>query len=160
MSENQRRPSCHRGPSTKLKPSIRISVRVYFIASSQQAGFLLLSAHRNQRQQTLKDAQRIRWASFDAEVDRNGISHTSSTRVTSGKAASVDRAISQRYHPLRISCRIVGLDQRFPHVRGHRSSHQEDVGMPRRRDEADAKALQVVDWIVQSVSLKLATIAE
>ena len=53
----------------------------------------------------------------------------------------------------------IGALQRLAHILGHRSGHQQHVGVTRRGDKAQAKALEIVKGVVERVNFKLAAVA-
>ena len=54
---------------------------------------------------------------------------------------------------------VVSAPQRRFHVARYRPGHEQEVGVPRARDEADAQALEVVVRAVAGVDLELAAVA-
>src|SRR5204862_7020402 len=62
-------------------------------------------------------------------------------------------------HPFRVGRGIVGPLQRLAHVLRDRPGDQQNVRVPRRGDEAQAIALEIVQNVVEGVDLELAAIA-
>jgi hypothetical protein len=54
---------------------------------------------------------------------------------------------------------VIGALEGLAHVLGHRSGHEQHVGMARRGDEADAETLEVVERVAQRMDLELAAVA-
>src|SRR5262245_8867095 len=80
-------------------------------------------------------------------------------RVAAGKQSAVERTIADRHDPFWIRRRVVRALERLAHVPGHRPGHQQHVGVPRRCDEAQAEAFEVVEGVVERVDLELAAVA-
>ena len=93
------------------------------------------------------------------QVDRDDLGDAADDRVTAGEAAAVPGAIADRDDPFRVGRRVIGALQRLAHVLRHRSGHQQHIGMARRGDEAEAKALDIVIGVVERVDLELAAVA-
>ena len=79
--------------------------------------------------------------------------------VTARKDAAVRRTGATRDDPFGRRRRVIGSLQRLAHVQGDRSSHQKNVGMPRRRDEAKAEPLKIVESVAERVDFEFAGVA-
>ena len=93
------------------------------------------------------------------QVDWHHVRHAAGDRIAAGKDSAISGAIAERNHPFWLRGRVVSPLQRFAHILGDRSGHQQHVGVARRGDEAQPEALEIVEGIVERVDLKLAAIA-
>jgi hypothetical protein len=93
------------------------------------------------------------------KIDGNHMRDPSYHRIATGKAATIPSAISYGDDPLRVRSRMIGALQRVAHVLRHRPGYHQHIGMARRRDEPQTKALDVVVGIVQRVDFKFASVA-
>jgi hypothetical protein len=84
---------------------------------------------------------------------------TPPTQARSCRVPPPSRAVSYGHHPLRVGRRQVGALERFAHVRGDRTGHQQHIGMARRGDEAQAESLEVIEHVAERVDLELAPVA-
>ena len=76
-----------------------------------------------------------------------------------GEKSAIGRTVTERHHPLRVRRGVVGPLQRFAHVLGHRSGHEQHIGMARRGDKAQAEAFEIVEGVVEGVNFKLTAVA-
>ena len=88
-------------------------------------------------------------AATDVQIDGNEAFDPSDHGVAVGKDAAIDGAIAHCNHPFGIGRRVIGPQQPLAHVLGHRSRHQQHVGVPGRSHKAQPKSFQVVKRIVQ-----------
>jgi hypothetical protein len=93
------------------------------------------------------------------KIDGNDGIDSARDRVAAGEYAAVGRAITDRDHPLWVRRRLVGALQRLAHVAGDRPGNEQHVGMARRGDETQSKALEVVEDATSSRNLLILKIA-
>ena len=79
--------------------------------------------------------------------------------IAAGEDATIAGAVAHGDDPFRGRRRLVGALERFAHVRGDRARHEEHIGVTRRRDEAQAESLEIVEDVVERMDLELATVA-
>src|SRR4029077_7431143 len=85
--------------------------------------------------------------------------YPSAARIALTEDSASASAVADRDDELRIRCRLVRAAQRHLHVLRDRAGNEQHVRMARARDEADAKALEVVERIVERMNLELTAIA-
>ena len=93
------------------------------------------------------------------DVDRNDVSDAAHACVTLAEDPAGAAAVADGDDELGLRRRIVGSPERDRHVLGHRSRHQQHVGVARTGDELDAQSLDVVIRIAERVNLQLAAVA-
>lgn len=94
------------------------------------------------------------------KIDRDHFRHGANAGVAIAENAAVKRAVADGDHPFWIGRRRVGAFKRFAHVLCHRACDQQDVGMTRRRHEAQSESFEIVIGVVERVNFKLAAVAE
>jgi hypothetical protein len=112
-----------------------------------------------QSKKTSEDIRRRRWAARNMQIDRYDLRNPSHDGIATCKTAAIVRATTQGDNPFGVSHGVIGPLQSFAHVLGYRSGHEQDIGVPRRSDETDSKALDIVEGVTQSMHLQLAAIA-
>jgi hypothetical protein len=93
------------------------------------------------------------------KIDGNNGINSARDRIAAGEYAAVGPAIADRNHPRWVRRRPVGALQRLAHVAGDRAGNEQHVGMARRGDEAQSKALEVVEGATSSRNLLILKIA-
>jgi len=93
------------------------------------------------------------------QVDRNDSTCGSDAGIALRKKAARSGAISYRHHPFRVGDRLIGTFERFAHVSGHGTGHEQHVRMAGGGDETKAETLQVVKGILEGVEFELAAVA-
>jgi hypothetical protein len=93
------------------------------------------------------------------KIDGNDGIDSARDRVVAGEYAAVGRAIAARDRPLWVRRRLVGALQRLAHVAGDRAGNEQHVGTTRRGDEAQSKAIEVVEGATSSRNLLILKIA-
>ncbi len=99
-----------------------------------------------------------RAAAHDA-VDGDHVADAAAAGVAAAELAAVGAAVADRQHQLRIGRGVVDAPQCGFHVPGHRTGHEQQVGMARRGDEVHAETLDAVVGVVERVNLQLAAVA-
>ena len=79
--------------------------------------------------------------------------------VASSEHAAVDGAVAHSDNPFWRGRRIVCPKERFAHVFRNRPRDEQDVRVPRGRDNSDPDAFEIVEGVVQRVNFELAAIA-
>ena len=72
---------------------------------------------------------------------------------------AAEGAVAERGDEARLGHRVVGGEQRLGHAGGDGSGDEQDVGVPRRGDDAEAVALEVVKGVCDGAELVLAAVA-
>ena len=87
-----------------------------------------------------------RWrAAGNVDVDRHDTVDAAEGRVGAlAEDASAAAARADGHHDAWLRRRLVSSAQRDLHVAGHRTGHQQHVGVPRTRDQVNAEALEIV----------------
>src|SRR6185503_21323216 len=98
-------------------------------------------------------------ATGHSDVDGDDVRDAARARVVLAEDSARAPAIADGDHQLRIRSRLVGTTQRRLHVTRDRPGDQQQVRVPRARDEADAETLDVVHGIAQRMDFQLASIA-
>jgi hypothetical protein len=93
------------------------------------------------------------------KIDGNDGIDSARDGVAAGEYAAVGRAIADSNHPLRVWRRLIGALERLAHIAGDRAGNEQHVGMARRGDEAQSKALEVVEGATSSRNLLILKIA-
>ena len=93
------------------------------------------------------------------QVDRNDGARGSDAGIALRKEASRSRAISYGHYPFRVGDGVIGAFERFAHVSGHGTGHEQHVRMAGGGDEPKAETLQVVKGILEGVEFELAAVA-
>ncbi len=112
-----------------------------------------------QPQQPVENRVRVRRAPRDVQIDRKyTLDPVARLRMILEYTAR-NRAGAAGDDELRFGDCFIGLEQRFPHVRGDRTGDQNTVGVARRGHEFDAEAAGVEDDIAERIDLDLAAVA-
>src|SRR4051812_28251836 len=93
------------------------------------------------------------------DVHRNHVRNTADGRVTLAEYPAGAAAIADRDDELRIRRRFIGSPERELHVARDGARHEQQVRVPRARDEFDAVSFEVVERIAERVDLELAAVA-
>src|SRR5439155_19215693 len=118
------------------------------------------SRHRfHKGEQPSQQSSRRWWAAAYMEIHGQHRRHAAGTGVAAGEYAAIAGAIPDRHHPSRLRRRLIGALERFAHVEGDRAGYEQHVGMPRRRHEAKAEPLKVVEHVVEGMDFELAAVA-
>src|SRR5216684_4364050 len=107
----------------------------------------------------MEERLRPRRTSGDKHVYRQDFLDSSQRRVALTENTATDAARSHGDHDLRIGRRAERLEQSQLHVPGYWSRYQKHIRVARRGHEVDAKALDIVDRVVQSNDFEFASVA-
>jgi hypothetical protein len=97
----------------------------------------------------MKHSKRRRRISRNFKVHRQYRTHAARTHETAAKNSSCDRAGAHTHHPLAIRHGLIGFEQRSSHVFTHGAYDEEKICSAWRRGEKIAKAVHVVERIVE-----------
>src|SRR6185436_3151240 len=92
------------------------------------------------------------------DVDRNDVRDRAGARVAAAENAARCAAVADRDDELRVGCGVVGALERDLHVPRDGPRHEQQIRVPGARDESDSQPLDVVERVVESVDLELATV--
>ena len=93
------------------------------------------------------------------DVDGDHVRDAAEARVALAEDAAGAAAVADRDDELRLGRGVVGALERDRHVLRDGAGDEQQVGMARARDEADAEALDVVVRVGERVDLELAAVA-
>src|SRR4026209_2382032 len=105
----------------------------------------------NRRQNTRENLARAWRAPRHGHIRRYDVRYAAAARIALAKDSSGAAAVADRHHQLRVRCRVVGPPQRHFHISGDWPRDQQQIRMPRARDEPDAQGLEIVEWVVERV---------
>ena len=96
---------------------------------------------------------------MNVQVDRNDCRNTSCTGITAGEDAAVARAVAHRDNPFGMRSGLISAFEGFAQIAGHRSCHEEDIGVARRSDKTYSESFQIVKDVAERMNLEFAAIA-
>ena len=93
------------------------------------------------------------------QIDGDHVRNTPDHGIASGEEAAIDGAVANGDHPFWGWRRAIGTLQGLAHIFGHWAGDEKHIGVSRRGDKLEAKALKIVESIVQGVDFEFATVA-
>ena len=107
----------------------------------------------------LGDLRGRRGAAGDVQIDGQDRFERTGELVGIAEDPAAERAIAQSGDEAGFGHRVVGGSQRLGHARRDRAGDEQHVGVPRRGDDVQAEALEIVDGVGGGGQLVLAAVA-
>ena len=146
-------------PSGWIADNIPADTTLTVPAATRTEPKLATACRADRGQDAGENSSRVRRTTGHGDVDRNDVRDAPGARVALAEDAARAAAVADRDDELRIRRRVVGASSASSMLRDTGTGHEQQIGVPRTRDEPDAEPFDVVERVVERMDLELAAVA-